>query len=760
MPAGFTIVDTLGTVDGQNITWNVATLESGKNVTFTIVVRTNATGNWTNVVNVNSKENNTDVGDSITVEVVPVNVTVIKTADVTVVGNNTLVNFTIVVKNTGRVNATDVVITDLLPDGFVFVNATEGYVIDVQKISWNISNLSAGDVKVYTIVVRTNAVGNLTNVVYVTSVENETVVMDDVTVEIAPVDLTVNKTASVNTISVNEEITFTINVKNNAPVDATNVTITDVVPTGFEFVSSSDGYNEKTGILTIPIIKAGESYVFTITLKAIMNGTLTNVVNVICGENDTVVTTSVNVNVTPVVNLTVVKVAGSDDAAVDDEITFTITVTNNGPSNATNIKVIDILDDGFTLVSGDLETVIPFLECGDSVNIVVKVITTAKGTYTNRVIVTCDENNTVKSANASVHVYNTDLKINKTAAQTNVSVNGLVNFTIVVKNHGKINATNVSITDILDDAFEFVDANGTYTRNGQTIIWTFDSLSSEETTAVWVLVKALTGGTFENIAHINCSEEGTIKNSTATVKVINPSIAIVTTADDEFVYSGNQTRFIIKITNDGEVTLTGVNIHNVLSDGIIYDHFTGSNWTYDGDKFIYSGSLGVGESAELIIVVNTTLSGKFIDNATVSSDQTGNVSDDDSVLVYTSALSVREISNNPLAYVGQTVSFTVVVTNIGDCELTGVYTINNFPEGLIYIGYDGDNWDKVTSGLLEAPAGSWIQNGDRFDYLGTLKPGESGYWDRKIFTFDRKPLTVRLDLCFTHNFIHFNQTLD
>ena len=532
------------------------------------------------------------------------------------------------------------------------------------------------------------------------------------------------------------------------------------------------------------------------------DGTLTNVVNVTSNENDTVKSSEVSVNVTPVVDLTVVKVADSDDATIGDVITFTITVTNNGPSDATNIKVSDILDEGLVLV------------------------------YMNRVTVKCDQNETVKSANASVHVYNTDLKINKTANVSNVSVNDLINFTISVKNHGRSNATNVHIIDELDGAFEFVDASAGYSLSGNVVSWNVPNVANETTYSVWIVVRALTDGTFSNVAHVNCSEESTVKNSTATVVVVpvvnltvekianvvnitlggeitftitvtnngpsnatnvvvkdvlpdglqlisgdlnttiallqsgeskvitiiakavstgnltnvvsvhsdenttavesnvtvrvnDPKLSIIKTSDNEYVYSGNQTTFTIKVTNEGDVVLTGVFVEDKIPDGLIYDHFIGANWTYDGTKFSYNGSLDVGESVELTIVVNTTYSGEFTNEATAGSKQTSTSASSASVLVYTPALTVREISNNPLALVGQEVSFTVVVTNIGDCELTGIYTLNNFPDGLIYTGYEGDSWNKLTDGTLGAPSGAWTQDGNKFSYSGTLMPGES-----------------------------------
>ena len=701
-------------------------IEPGHSIQFTITVLAAEAGNWTNIVTVTSDENSTPVSSNASVEVVNVNVTVVKYANVSVIGNNSLVNFTIIVKNNDVFDAELVEIIDKLPEGLEFVDASNGYHNYGDLVVWNGGELAAGDNVTYWVVAKSNSLGNVTNVVYVVYSEGDEIEAND-TVEVVPVNLTVNKTAEVNGIVYRgDEVTFTINVTNNAGVDATNVTVSDVVPAGFEFVgSSASGYDNKTGLLTIPVIKAGESYVFTITLKTLINGTLSNVANVSCSENDTVKSSKADVDVVTVVNLTVEKIADSDDATIGDVITFTIIVTNNGPCDANNIKVIDILDDELRLISGNLTTTIPFLASGNSTKIIVKVQTTVNGTYMNHVNVTCDENDTVKSANASVHVYNTDLKINKTANASAVVLNDNLNYTIAVKNHGKSSATNIVITDALDSAFEFVDAGGNYTRDGQNVIWTIDKLASEETTTVWIVVKALSNGTIENTAHVNCSEEGTVKNSTSTVQVLYPNMDIKTTANDEFVYSGNQTSFTINITNTGEAELTDIFINNNIPEGLIYDSFIGANWTYDGKLFHYTGSLDVGESIALNIVVNTTKSGNYVVNATAGSAQTGNVSDDDSVIVYTPQLTVREIANDPLVVVGTPVSFTVVVTNIGDCDLGNVYTVNNFPDGLIYTGYDGDSWSKLTYGLLGAIGDGWTQDGNKFSYSGILKPGES-----------------------------------
>ena len=130
--------------------------------------------------------------------------------------------------------------------------------------------------------------------------------MDDAVVEVIPVvNLTINKTAVPDTVYVGEEVVFTINVTNNGPSNATNVKVTDVVPGQFNVVGFNDtGYDNSTGVLTIDHLEAGESYAFTLTVVALVNGTWTNVANATCDENDTVVVDDAVVEVIPVVNLT------------------------------------------------------------------------------------------------------------------------------------------------------------------------------------------------------------------------------------------------------------------------------------------------------------------------------------------------------------------------------------------------------------------------------------------------------------------------
>lgn len=57
-------------------------------------------------------------------------------------------------------------------------------------------------------------------------------------------------------------------------------------------------------------------------------------------------------------------------------------------------------------------------------------------------------------------------------------------------------------------------------------------------------------------------------------------------------------------------------------------------------------------------------------------------------------IEIIKIANNRTADLGDTVSFTIVVNNTGDCNLTGIVVSEKIPDGLSYLSFEGKNWTK------------------------------------------------------------------
>ena len=709
LPQEFEFVSASGNYirNHQNIVWIIDRLPAEQDYTVWIVARALYNGTFVNVAHVNCSEEPTVKNSTATVKVLkPVTLDITKVADDDDLSIGDDVTFTITVTNLGEENATNVVVEDILPDGLAL---SEGY-----SLKQTIALLRGGESVNITIKARATAKGAYTNVVSAYCNENTTRVFDNVTVNVYVVDLKIYKNANVSAAKINELVNFTIVVRDHGNNAALDVRLSDVLDESFEFVSASGDYVIKgqTVVWTVDRLPAEQDFIAWVVVRALTDGTFGNIAQANCSNEPTVKNSSTTtVKVLKPVTLDITKVANDDDFAIGNVVTFTITITNVGDENATFVVLKDVLPEGLTLVEGYLlEHIFPHLNGGESVNVTIKARTTATGAYTNVASVYCSENTTRVSDNTTIYVYEPDLKIQKTVNVTKTFINGMVNFTIVATNHGNSFATHVRISDVLPDGFEFVSASGNYNKDGQNIVWIIDNLPAYHDYTVWIVAKALTNGTFKNVARVNCSEEPTVKNSTANVTVYNPGFSVVKVALDDFVYSGNGTGFKIIITNYGDIELNNVFVEEMIPEGLIYDSFIGPNWIKNEDIFYYEHSLGVGESVELIVLVNTTISGNFTNNIVAGADNINNHIANATVTVYTPSLVVREISNIPKVILGSPVSFTVVVTNDGDCVLGDVYVSNVFPEGLIFTGFEGESWTKV---------------GDRFVYSGVLNPGES-----------------------------------
>ncbi|MCK6692979.1 MAG: HYR domain-containing protein, partial [Thermoanaerobaculia bacterium] len=175
--------------------------------------------------------------------------------------------FTIQVDNAGPDEAQDVIVADLLPNGFTYVSDNSGGDYNNLTGEWNIGSLAAGSSVTIQITATVNPGGNFINLAEVSQAtgkdpdstpgngvdtDNDTNVDDDpgdeddgdgVTVEpILTADLSLNKGVSVSPAPVvGATATFTIVVTNDGPANATNFSVEDVVPAGYNNITNITG---------------------------------------------------------------------------------------------------------------------------------------------------------------------------------------------------------------------------------------------------------------------------------------------------------------------------------------------------------------------------------------------------------------------------------------------------------------------------------------------------------------------------------------
>ncbi|WP_040681899.1 hypothetical protein [Methanobrevibacter boviskoreani] len=104
---------------------------------------------------------------------------------------------------------------------------------------------------------------------------------------------------------------------------------------------------------------------------------------------------------------------------------------------------------------------------------------------------------------------------------------------------------------------------------------------------------------------------------------------------------GNRTSFIIRVTNDCNYTLHDVFVvEDSWDDGLVYDSWSGNDdWTYSGSyRWSYNHGLAPNESAEFIVYFNTTKPGNFTNYIIAGSNETGNITTNNSTEVINSTI--------------------------------------------------------------------------------------------------------------------------
>ncbi|HZE72443.1 MAG TPA: DUF4394 domain-containing protein, partial [Pyrinomonadaceae bacterium] len=186
----------------------------------------------------------------------------------------------------------------------------------------------------------------------------------------AAADLSVIKTGSAGPITAGTNSTYTLTIANGGPGDAQNVTLSDVIPAGTTFVSFSQTTGPAFTLTTPPVggtgtvlavisnFANGATATFSLVLNissSVPNGTvISNTASIASSNTDPngannagTQTTTVNA----IADLSITKTDFPDPVAPADDLTYTITLDNAGPSDAQNVQVSDTIPADTTFVS-------------------------------------------------------------------------------------------------------------------------------------------------------------------------------------------------------------------------------------------------------------------------------------------------------------------------------------------------------------------------------------------------------------------------
>jgi uncharacterized repeat protein (TIGR01451 family) len=525
---------------GRNVRVNLGSLAAGGSATITVIATPTSTGDFAAVVNVTSNEIDQDTSNNqataITTVNVPADLSVLLTADplggVTVGGLQT---FVAVVNNFGPGPATNVVVTHSLPAGTQFVSAESGqgsFDVTPTTVTFNIGTLNPGATGVVTLVrLAPTTEGILNYGVQVRGEELDTDLSNNAQTINVPVipsaDLQVSMTASPSIALVGQPLTYTIPIVNLGPSAATNVKVSNLLPSSLLInsvaltgVGGTVAQNGQLITATIPSLTTTDVGVLTIVVTPQAAGEIFNEVSIIesgvADPNSDNNTSSLTTLVSPA-DLQLLMTAAPNPVGLNSDLTYTISYLNNGPAAAPNVVVDALLPSGATLQ----QVIAPpgAIVTSDSATVNVKLGTVGNGSFGQIQIVvrptisaimlstatissdSTDPNFENNLASAAVNAAPADLGLTVTSSSPSLLAGSELTYTAIVVNNGPFTATSAILTNVLPANVEYVRSSttkGTVGFAANTVTAQLGDLANGEAATVTIVVKPRTEGTLVN----------------------------------------------------------------------------------------------------------------------------------------------------------------------------------------------------------------------------------------------------------------------
>jgi len=754
LPAGLIYMThkvSVGLYDYAQGIWQIGDLGIDKTVTLTITTRVNVTNaTITNVAVVNSTTPDNDTTNNEannTTDVDPMaDLAIDKTVDNHGPKKGDNITWIITVVNKGPDAAINAFAIDILPNGLTFVNASGNGTYDKDTNIWTIGDIENGGSRVLYIVTTVEVSEEvITNTVIVTSetpdpdlTNNE----DNSTIDVGhEADLGIIKTVSNSTPKFNDEITWTITVKNNGPDDAVDIYVNDTLPKGLVWISDNGNgtYNHYTGIWTIGNLT--NQSIITLIIRTLVNVTNANITNIAVVDSDTYDPNPENntdndtINVRPEADLEVIKVVSNKKPHFGENITWTITVINNGPNDAVDVYVNDTLPKGLIYQTDDSngkynpETgvwTIGNLTNGARVVLNIKtLVNITNATITNVAVVnsTTPDNNTDnnKGNNTTDVDPEADLEIIKLVSNSTPKKGDVITWTIIVTNKGPDNALEVYVKDTLPKGLVLTGysrTKGIFDQNDMT--WYIKSLAKGESQNLTLTTLVnVTNMTLRNIVNVtndvyDPNETNNEANNTTNVDP-EADLEVIKTAMNSTYNKGDIVVWNITVINHGPDAAVDVRLIDFAQEGLIF-----IDETYEIYHQIigrYLGTLQVGESVTLFIktlvnATNITLVNQVAVFAVETHDPNpDNNYDNDTIKANPKAdLVVEKFVSANVTKTGEEITWTIKVTNNGPDVSVNTKVSDKLPAGLIYTGHKGE-------GNYDPESGVWI--------IGDLANGES-----------------------------------
>ncbi|MCB9808405.1 DUF11 domain-containing protein [Candidatus Peribacteria bacterium] len=424
----------------------------------------------------------------------------------------------------------------------------------------------------------------------------------------------------------------------------------------------------------------------------------------------------------PQADVEIQKEAIESSVPLGGDISYNITIKNNGPDTAQNVQVRDTIPSGLTfksatgptncsqqgsevvcnpltLSNGDREVYTLTFQapittdaCDTSVTNTAHI---TSGTPDNR-----DSNNSDTSGNTKIICG--EITLYKSVNHSTAEKNSSIEYTIRVVSKTSAGAQGIVVRDVIPDGLRFEPqlSDASCSVQGNTIECRPDDIVGKNTKYIvltfTVLPSAVCGETITNVAKATAEHiPGEVEDDAVfTVKCTPPKITIEKSVDKTEIQPGGGLTYTIVVKNTGETTAENIVVTDAFprNAGVTFQATgSGPNCALNGyDVVCTSASLAAG--ADITFTVRATTTSTVACDSTIANSASvdaNNASRASSSTVKTTVicekvplLHARKEADVTVLNKGDRIVYTIVIENSGNGDATDVMVHDIIPLGL------------------------------------------------------------------------------
>lgn len=700
-----------------------------------------------------------------------VDLTLQKTGPVgsTVTAGDTIV-YQLFSTNEGPDTAYDVTVTDYVPNGLTFnaAQSSSECVLNGAQVHCHMPTMNANTNKTYTVAFNVSANPNFCNkdIVNSASISTSSTETNPVDNQAQNVRHTIDCNSMVSDVRIQKSgptevpqrntIVYTLRVTNDGPQPAMSVTADDAIPNGLEFVPAQSSnecvvINNNVICGQLPSLAPGTSKEYTVAFKTkdpnTCNVEVQNQATVSVETTDPQPANNIsNITRTNIrcageeADLRITK-TGPAQVVRDNTILYTLQVLNSGPNAAQNTSVVDAIPAGLTFVANQSNSTCQQMgndvvcfnsnplqpNAARSVEIAfaVSANATCGSTVVNQASVSSTTqdpniaNNQSQSVSTTVTCPNPTFAITKTDGRNTAAPEDVLTYNIAVTNTSTVDASNVTVTDVLPSALLFLTASDNGSHTNGTVTWNNISIAAGQTKTLTLEAKVLPNTpnqtVLTNTATVNNGPTAT-DSTTITVNA-QPTFTIAKTDGLSLAGPGDTLSYTIVVTNTSSVTATSVSVVDTLPSNVTVTSIGQggvelSNGTVHWNNLNFSA--GESKTLTLEVLVNPNITQTVVLTNIAAVIDGPSATDTTTVQNVQAKLRITKTDNKTVTRPSEISEYVITVKNIGTTSVRDFFVEDQLPHQLEFIQFVSHSMGAVITtndGLI-----SW--------YNITLQPNE------------------------------------